>query len=200
MALVLDVATCDEWHILKGETKYGPYTYADVIQMMQNKMVFEFDYIWAPHLESWTHIASVADFSPDRLNRVIEKSGEADVFNRRSSARVPVQLPVYVHDNARMWTGVVENLSEGGALVLMENPLLLPGHVIHLHYRNTSGKDAAFNCTAEILSKHMTKQRIQHDTGIHYAVKFLQITPVGDQQVKIWMKQNLRQTKTGETK
>jgi hypothetical protein len=33
---------CNEWHILKGETQYGPYTYEEMIGMSQNGLVFGF--------------------------------------------------------------------------------------------------------------------------------------------------------------
>lgn len=185
MSLALEQTTSNEWHVLKGESKFGPYTYADMIQMMQNKTLFNFDYVWSPHLESWTALAELPDFSPDRLSRVAEASQE--MFARRSTERVVVSLPVVCHDNSRMWTGTCENLSEGGALILMQNPILLPGHMIYLHFRAQNESEIAFNCTAEILAKRLTKQRIQHDTGIHYAVKFLQLLPTGAQQVRTWV-------------
>lgn len=185
MSLALEQATSNEWHVLKGESKFGPYTYADMIQMMQNKTLFNFDYVWSPHLESWTSLAEIPDFSADRLSRVASASQE--MFARRSSERVTVSIPMVCHDNSRMWLGTCENLSEGGALILMQNPILLPGHMIYLHFRAKSEGDLAFNCTAEILAKRLTKQRIQHDTGLHYAVKFLQILPAGTEQVRSWV-------------
>jgi hypothetical protein len=189
MSLHTETQTSNEWHVLKGETKYGPYTYVDMIQMLQNKMLFGFDYAWAPHLETWTTLADLAEFSQDRLSRLAEKSG-TEVFNKRSTDRVYVSIPVVCHDNSRMWTGTCENLSKGGALILMENPILLPGHLVSVHFRVVAGDDTAFNCNAEILTKRLTKQRIQHDTEITYAVKFIQILPSGENQITKWIKEN----------
>jgi hypothetical protein len=180
---ILENQVSDQWHILKGETQYGPYSYSEMIKMMQTKMVFSFDYIWAPHMEAWTSLADVPEFSADRLSRLVEHNVHTEAFNRRDHERVLCKLPVYVNDNQRLWQGVAENLSEGGALVMMENPLLLPGEVIHLHFRNTPTLEC-FNASAEVLTKRLTKQRIQHDTGIHYAVKFLQIGSEGKTQIK----------------
>lgn len=189
MALNLEIPTCNEWHVLKGETKYGPYTYQEMIQMLQNKTLFNFDYAWGSHLDSWTSLAELPEFSQDRLTRIAEKETNEEIFNKRKHTRVTVEIPVYAHDNLRLWKGKVENLSEGGALIYMENPLLLPGHIINLHFKSLGKDEVAFNCTAEILTKRLTKQRIQHDTGIHYAVQFLQIPDVGNSQIENWIKE-----------
>ncbi len=188
MGLQIEIATSDEWHVLKGETKFGPYTYSEVIKMMQGKTLFNFDYVWSPHLENWTAIGELTEFSVDRLNRLAEKNTQnTEAFNQRSSERCMVSIPVYCHDNSKMWPGLCENLSAGGALILMENPLLLPGHIIDLHFRGLKEGEKSFNCSAEILAKRLTKQRIQHDTGLHYAVKFIQMMAVGESQIKNWM-------------
>lgn len=187
MGLALDIATNDEWHVLKGETQYGPYTYEEMIRMMQQNLIFGFDYAWGPHMESWTPLADLGEFSAERLAMLADKNQQ--VFNKRSHDRVLCKLPVYINDQQTLWDGVVENLSEGGALVMMKNPVLLPGNIVHIHFRSRSENDVAFNCTAEILTKRLVKHRIQHDTGIHYAVKFLSKTPVGDKQLKTFIQE-----------
>lgn len=195
MGLALEISTSNEWHVLKGETQYGPYTYEEMIRMIQNKMVFGFDYIWSPHMEAWTPLADREEFSPDRLARLAEKNSQENVFNRREHERVFCQLPVLVNDQQTMWTGTVENLSEGGALILMKNPLLLPGDMIHIHFRTRHDQETAFNATAEILTKRLVKVRIQHDTGIHYAVKFMAKSPAGEQQIKTWINEFKKENK-----
>ena len=184
MGLALEFSTSDEWHVLKSETQYGPYTYEEMIRMMQNGLVFGFDYVWSPHLENWCPLADIEDFSKDRLARLAEKNMNAQVFSARAQQRVACSVPCYINDQQTLWEGVVENLSEGGALVLMKNPTLLPGNIIHIHVRSRNESDTAFNVTAEILTKRLVKQRIQHDTGIHYAVKFLSKSPAGEKQLK----------------
>ena len=189
MGLALEIATSNEWHLLKAETQYGPYTYEEMIRMAQNNLVFGFDYVWSPHMQSWTALSELAEFSADRLARLAEKNNDAQVFSRREHARVTCNLPAYINDQQTLWEGSVENLSEGGALVLMKNPVLLPGHIIHIHFRSRTSEDMSFNCTAQILSKRLVKHRIEHDTGIHYAVKFLTKSAAGDQQIEKLIKE-----------
>ena len=184
MGLAMEVTTSNEWHVLKSETQYGPYTYEEMIRMMQNGLVFGFDYVWSPHLENWSPLADLEDFSKDRLARLAEKNPNEQVFSRRTQDRVVCSLPCYVNDQHTLWEGTVENLSEGGALVFMKNPTLLPGNILHIHFRARTENEVAFNATAEILTKRLVKQRIQHDTGIHYAVKFLSKSSAGDKQIK----------------
>ena len=187
MGLAIEVATSNEWHVLKGETQYGPYTYEEMIRMMQTNLVYGYDYAWSPHMEAWTPLADIEEFSADRLARLAEHNKSEEIFSQRAHDRVLCVLPCYVNDQQTLWEGTVENLSEGGALILMKNPVLLPGNIVHIHFRSRNEKDTAFNCTAEILTKRLVKTRIQHDTGIHYAVKFLSKTPVADKQIQTWL-------------
>ncbi len=187
MGLAIEFATSNEWHVLKGETQYGPYTYEEMIRMMQTNLIFGYDYGWSPHLDSWTPLVDLEEFSQDRLARLVEQNKGQEVFSRRSHERVLCTLSCYVTDQQTLWEGNVENLSEGGALILMKNPTLLPGHIVNVHFRSRNDKETAFNVTAEILTKRLVKVRIQHDTGIHYAVKFISKTEAGEEQIKNWL-------------
>lgn len=180
--LNLDVSTSNEWHLLKGEHQFGPYTYEDMVRMKQTGLLFDFDYVWSPHLESWTLAGDLAEFGQDRMSRLIEKSPDTDVFSRRQHERLNVTIPVLIHDDRQLWNGTCQNLSEGGALILIENPLLLPGDVITVHMKAKDVVKQPFNCTAEVLTKRLVKTRIKHDTSLHYAVKFLNTTALGKEQ------------------
>ncbi len=195
MGLKLEVPTSNEWHVLKGEVQYGPYTYEDMIQMLQNKTLFGFDYVWSPHLDQWTLLSDVTEFSVDRLNRLAEKSKDDSVFFRREHERILCSYPVLVHDNKTLWAGTCENLSVGGALVLMENPMLLPGDMVTVHFRSNSPSEKVFNVTGEILTKRLTKQKIQHDTRLYYALKFVNVHKDGAKQIQKWIEADKSRTK-----
>ena len=190
MGITMETPIANEWFVLKGETQYGPYSYEETIRMLQNKHLFGFDYAWASHLTAWTPFADLHEFSVSRLSDLAQKNVLENVFNRRQHERVLVNLPVYVHDQNKFWQGQAHNLSEGGALILMKNPTLLPGDLVHLHFRSRTLTETAFNVTAEILSKRLVKDRIQYNTGIHYAVRFLQKPEAGDQQIKKWIQES----------
>ena len=47
----------EEWFVLKGKDRFGPFSYREIIRMLQEKQVFEFDYVWkAPMKLSLIHI------------------------------------------------------------------------------------------------------------------------------------------------
>lgn len=184
MALILEIATPNEWHVLKGETQYGPYTYEEMLSMMQNKTLFSFDFVWSPHLEGSMTMTDLGEFSADRISRIVEKSKDNNVFSRRSTERAQCQFNVYIHNNIKFWTGTVESISTGGALILMENPLLLPGDQITIHFKRLSESTESFNAKGEILSKRLTKQKIEHDSQLYYAVKFDALQPQGEKIIK----------------
>lgn len=61
-----------EWYILKGENKFGPFSYPDVLKMLQQKVVFEFDFAWHPGLSTWVRIADLDSFKPDNIGKMKE--------------------------------------------------------------------------------------------------------------------------------
>lgn len=167
--LNLDISTSNEWHLLKGEDQFGPFDYPEMIRMKQKNLVFDFDYVWSPHLEAWTQVIELPEFSTDRISRLIEKSPESAVFERRSSPRIQVDLETFVHNNEEMWTAVTETLSLGGALIRIPNPLLLPPEKLTVHIKTEFGPLVVLG---EIINKRMIKGRIEHDTQIGYVIKF----------------------------
>jgi hypothetical protein len=181
--LNLEIQTSNEWHVLKGEHQFGPYTYEDMLKMKQNNVLFDFDYVWSPHMDQWSLVGDLSEFSVDRLHRLVEKAPDSEVFNRRASPRLAVDFQVLVHNDSRMWKGRMQSISTGGALILMENPLILPGDVLSVHVRSGGRIRSGFNCTAQVLNKRLVKSRIQHDTALHYAVKFLNLTEIGQTEV-----------------
>lgn len=189
MALVLDIATSNEWHLQKAGTEYGPYAYEEILKMLQDHHIYESDYVWSPHLDKWTEVGTLAEFSADRISRLVEKSAQSGVFNKRKHDRAPCEFTALAHNNSKMWKGRIESISVGGGLILMQNPLLLPGDEVTLHCSENKDLKKSFNARAEILGKRLTKGKIEHDTGIYYAVKFLQLQPVGENQINEFIKE-----------
>lgn len=180
--LKVEFPTPVEWFILKGKYKYGPYSYTDMIGFIQDQMLYKFDYVWNSNLENWTCISDLPEFSEDRLQSLVKINPDHDVFKRRQHERVLAELPIYAHDNQKVWPASTETISEGGASIKLTNPSLLPGDTIHLHFK--SGPDwQAFNCEAKIIAKKYTKGRIHKDTAFVYSVKFSDIQETSIQQI-----------------
>lgn len=177
--------TQQEWYILRGEMKYGPYEYGALIHMIQTGELFDYNYAWAPHMESWMLLGDLPEFSKDRLARLIETQDHlSGAFIRRSSPRKEVDIDVYAHNDHKFSDGKCTSISENGALVLLNDPLLLPGQEIVIHFRNGENNTTGFNVKAEIIRKNFSKQRINVKSGLHYAVRFLQVQKSGQDQIK----------------
>ncbi|MBS1970584.1 MAG: DUF4339 domain-containing protein [Bdellovibrionales bacterium] len=175
-----------EWYILRGEMKYGPYEYSALIHMIQTGELYDYNYVWAPHMESWMLLGDINEFSKDRLARLIQTQDHlSGAFIKRGSPRIDVDIDIYAHNNANFFDGKCTSISDNGALLLLNDPLLLPGQEIVIHFRgNGSNNPTGFNVKAEVIRKNFTKQRINVKSGLHYAVRFLQVQKSGQDQIK----------------
>jgi PilZ domain/GYF domain 2 len=164
-----------EWYVLKGKERFGPYGYTDVIHMLQDKSVFEFDFAWCKGMESWKRIAELSIFSQSKISELFGKTGtDEKVFFRRHYVRGKCNNAVVIHDNSKIWKGKAVEMSEGGAGVIIENALLMPGQNIYIHFKG-AGTAKPFNVLCEIVSKEF-KDNIQHPaTAVKYGVKFINI-------------------------
>ena len=192
MALQLEISTSNEWHVLKGNSQYGPYTYEQMLSLLQEKTLFSFDYVWSPHMATWVQLADLAEFSADRIAPLVKKDTHAQVFIPRAHPRAACEWRAYIHNNEKFWVGKVESVSLGGALVLMENPLLLPGDVLTLQITKSIHIQKTFNSRGEVLSKRLTKDRLAHDSQIYYALKFNEIQTAGKEQIQAYIETQLK--------
>lgn len=182
-----DIEICDQWHVLQGEEQKGPYTYEHMIYMLQTLQIFEFDYVWAPHLETWTPIANLSDFSLDRIQRLIEKNKDHDSILKRKHKRVDFKTEVICHDDSTMWDGHTMTLSEGGCSITMLNPKIVPGNKVTLYFGKKREQDFSFVINAEVVAKKVNSKKIKHNTAFVYSVRFLPTEQVRIDQIKKWV-------------
>jgi hypothetical protein len=182
--LALEFPTSNDWYIQKEQTQYGPYSYVEVLKFMQQKVVFDFDYAWSPHLESWTPFGELPEFSAERILRLVEKNSSSGVFHKREHDRFFCDTKVVIHNQKQTWNGTIKSIGLGGALIKIENPLLNIGEKIFIHFDSTDEQQAPFNCAAEVLNKKHTRARIRHNSGILYAIKFVQMTDEGKKELR----------------
>ncbi len=177
-----------KWFILRGEMQYGPYEYRSLITMIQKGELQDYNYCWAPHLDRWTLVGDLPEFSKDSLLNVIENKGHTVGYKDRKHNRVEVNkaIPIFAHNDHRFFDGYTISISENGALILMNDPLLLPTQKLLIQFRECDLNPQAFNVEAEIVRKNYTKQRLNVKSGLHYAVRFTQVQEHGVVQLKNW--------------
>lgn len=185
----------NQWHILRGEDKYGPFDYLSMIRMMQDNQLFDYNFVWAPHLESWTLAGELPDFSQDRITRLIESGviKPSGSFIDRQADRADLVIPVYGHNNHMFFDGQTMSISTNGALLLLNTPLMLPGQDLHLHFRGVPPNKEAFNVHAQIVRKNFTRTRINVKSGLHYAVRFIHVSDQGAEFLKELVKEHSKE-------
>lgn len=167
--------TDKEWFTLRDGNNYGPYSKLEVLQMLQEKNVYEYDYVWCEGMASWKRIAEVADFSKEEV-RSLTKSKNSDiseVFFRRRHARAHYGASLIVHNNKNVFKGKTMEISAGGAGVMIDCPELQPGQQLFLHFQPGNGVPP-FNAVCQIVSKQFVNDPGQALT--RYGVKFTTIT------------------------
>ena len=168
-----DAHTITEWFVLKGENKFGPFTYTDVVKMLQQKIVFPFDYIWHSGLEGWKRVAETGDFTEENIRLLFSKNEgkKKDVFLERQFKRKKFSGRVIIHDNMTLWRGAGFEISKGGVGVTMKNALVVPGQQVFVHFTG-EGEFPAFNAVCEVVSK----KYVNDDTPIQYGLRFLSLS------------------------
>ncbi len=174
------VATGDsksvEWFVLKGDSKFGPFAYVDLIKMLQDKSVFEYDYVWHTGMAGWMRIAETGEFQPETI-RKLKNSNEVpqltEIFFRRRHGRVSHGGSLLVHDNRNVWKGQSLEISGGGAGIIVENAMIKPGQTLFLHFKPCDGLPS-FNSVCEVVSKQFVHVN-ERNSPVRYGVKFKEL-------------------------
>ena len=174
-----------EWFISKGDNKFGPFNYFDVIKLLQEKVVFGFDFAWSAGLENWARITEIPTFSEEFVAEVIKNNEvqKLDLFLKRKHKRIETPFDCYAHNNTAAWKGQGVEMSAGGAGVIMNNSLVIPGDTIYLHVKKQNGLQS-FNALCEIVAKKFSKSVSRADMPLKYGLKFLTINDEAQTNVK----------------
>jgi hypothetical protein len=170
----------EEWFVLKGETKYGPFPYLDLVHMLQDKRLFEYDYVWNLKLEGWRRIADVPEFQEEQIRSLRESglSKISKIFFRRRYARATYGSSIVMHNNKEVFKGQTLEISAGGAGVVMSTGDFSTGNQIFLHFKAGDGVPS-FNATCEVVSRHD-----MGDGNFRYGLKFVSISQSVQKAIK----------------
>lgn len=161
-----------EWFVLKGESRFGPFPFKDLIKMLQQKIVFPFDMVWHAGMPAWARLADLPDFSEVNMRSLFNQVDAKDAFTQRRFPRVKYDGRVLVHDNLSIWKGHGLEISRGGVGISMSNAKVVPGQHLTLHFSSQNGWPA-FNAHCEVVSKKYVP-----DGGlpVEYGLRFLSLT------------------------
>jgi hypothetical protein len=164
-----------EWFVLKGENRFGPFDYAEVVRMLQEKAVFNFDYAWHSGLSGWKRLADIAEFQEHAIRQFLNEKQAKGVFTERKHPRLEHSGQLIVHDQTSWWRGEAFEISSGGVGLTMHNSMMVPGQKVHLHFK-PHGKFPAFNAVGEIVSKKYIENVNKREAPIEYGIRFLTVS------------------------
>lgn len=166
-----------DWFVLKADNCFGPFSYFDMISMLQKKELHEFDFVWRDGLVTWKRIAEVSEFSVEEIKFIMNVLGYSEAFFRRRHRRVNYNAQILVHNNDDLFHGMSLEISAGGAGVVINSPQLHPGDKIKLHFK-PGGELPAFNARCEVVSKQFVDKVEGVNQPTKYGLKFIQIDSV----------------------
>lgn len=185
-----------QWYVTRGQQKFGPFNYFGVVKALQDKSIFEFDYIWKEGMTNWVRLAEHEKFAGDKIRSLLEaleqKEAHGEVFAQRRHARLSVENDVLINDNQSVSPGRMVEGSAGGTGLIIKNSTLIPGQLIHVHFSSLDGLPA-FNAIGEIVSKKFSRNARSSNAAIHYGVRFVKMDPAAEERVKKYFKARAQQ-------
>lgn len=182
----MEIESKDNWYILNGNLKVGPYDYKKMINMIQKNELMDYNYVWAPHLPKWSQVYSLTEFSRDRFLLLQSHPEFKDAFIVRKNARVQNQIEIMGHNHIRFFDGILTSISQEGGLFLINTPLVQVGDKIKLHLKNKHATEHSFNIEGIIKRKNFSRERLNSKSGLYYVVNFVDLDPAGLDQIKAW--------------
>lgn len=173
------------WYILKDGNNYGPFSQLEIIQMLQEKALFEYDFIWHQKMPSWKRVADVEEFSNQEIRKLKDSlpTDLSEVFFRRRYMRAQYGCSIIVHNNKSVFRGQSIEISAGGAGLMIENSDIQPGQTLFLHFQPGDGVPP-FNAVCNVVSKKFVKEQAGSSSLMKYGVKFTSISSTVREHIK----------------
>ncbi len=156
------------WYILKQDNNYGPFSKNEMVQMLQSKTLFEFDFVWKKDQDSWKRLSDVPDFSVEQIKNLHsdwKPDQDGELFFRRRHARAHYKSSLVIHNRKKIFKAQSLEISAGGAGITISNVDFSIDQELYLHFRS-SDQVPAFNAVCKVVSK----------SGNKYGVQFLHIS------------------------
>lgn len=166
------------WYILKQNENYGPFTAAEMIQMLQSKTLFEYDFVWRQDQAAWQRLSDVEDFKPEKIKKIFENTYQqpvdpAQTFYRRRFPRAEYRCELLIHNQQKVFTAQSIQIGEGGASFELSGVSFDLDSQIYLHFK--PGRDVpAFNATCKVVSKNGNKYGVAFVSVSSFAREFIE--------------------------
>lgn len=180
-----------QWYVTRGQQKFGPFNFFGVVKALQDKSIFEFDYIWKEGMQGWVRLAEHEKFAADSIRSLLQsleaKKTHGEVFAQRRHSRIALENDVLINDNTSVSPGRMVEASAGGTGLIINNSTLIPGQLVQIHFASIEGLPA-FNAVGEIVSKKFTRNARDSRAPIHYGVRFVKMDSSAEERINNYFK------------
>ena len=172
-----------KWLVLKEDKKFGPFSYLEVVQMLQERTLVEQDTLATTTHQEFKKVKEFEEFSSLKVKQLMSQGDRhvKEVFNRRRYPRAEFEGTLIVHDNKTVFRGQSFQISAGGAGLLIPSQALQPGQTLLLHFHPTHDVPA-FNAVASVVSKFNSEENSQFEPH-RYGVKFTSLSQSIKEQI-----------------
>lgn len=180
----------EEWFVLKGDHRFGPYEYLELVRLTQEKSLNDWDFVWTKRFPKWVRIATLNEFKPETIQSLRETMSERlggtlnEVFFRRRYARAAFEGSILVHNNQRLFKGKSIEMGAGGISLVLQDGDLTVGDKVHVHIK-PSKDTPAFNSSCEVMSRRALSAA-DSNAQIVFGIKFLEIDERVKSQIDRW--------------
>lgn len=180
-----------QWYVMKGENQFGPFNYVDVLRMRQENVLFDFDFVWAQGMSSWTILNNVPNFHSNNVQQFIQEYGElaSTILQKRKNKRITKKVSLLITNGENAWRGTTLTLSIAGASLLTNYSKFLPDDQLQIHFHNDDNPDQSFNVTAIIIGKKYQSEVVKENTIMTYFLRFTEISSGGQDVLQKWIEE-----------
>jgi hypothetical protein len=181
LQLVTTSATPAEWYYLNGQAPVGPFTYIEMIGMLQRKKISLASVVWKHGKPNWAQASSLEEFQSAIIQQLRHAGipGINNYFAKRQFKRFAYTAKFILHNEDKLWRGVSFELSVGGVGILANTDILNIGQEVFIH-KTSRGAEVNINAVAAVRSKHTEGMR---SGQAKYGLEFVYISK--DTQLEI---------------
>lgn len=190
----------EAWFVLKGDHRFGPFEYLELVRLTQEKNLADWDYVWTKRLPKWTRISALNEFKPEIINHLRESLSQElggavnEVFFRRRFARAAFESSILVHNNQKLYRGRSIEMSAGGLSLVLNDGDIKVGDTLHLHVK-PSRETPAFNSDCEVMARRVLNAG-DAASPVVYGLKFTALEDRVKTEIDGWATRSVNKNKT----
>lgn len=168
------IAQETEWFVLKDNNKYGPFKYLELIKMLQERKLYEYDFLWQSQMPHWRRVSEIEDFQVGRIQQLVASDAPEvkSAFFRRRYQRASYGASLVIHNSKSVWKGHSLEIGPGGAGIIVEGASFDIGQSLFLHFKAGDGVPP-FNAICTVIGKAVVSGNMP---SVRYGVKFTTIS------------------------